>query len=191
MLQHNADRNERLAEWDERPASVPACMRLVALKLAVEAGRESLFRALLLPIVMQEVQKKFSVSAEVVSGCSGKHGWDDAFSERVLIAYHQFMELKKRCKEYGDGVPSPSDLIDLLWKEHIENDRATYEDACLDYHGRVIERIEVAPAVRAERNGMTRELVKHRFPPEVVDLEIWGIRQSKKRPRTPQHEDGD
>ena len=46
-------RNARLAEWDGNPELVPRCWWAQALRLAVQAECESLFRALLLEMVAQ------------------------------------------------------------------------------------------------------------------------------------------
>jgi len=174
-------RNKRLAQLIKRKGTRPFSVEdwtkpdlLAGLKLSVEAGAEELFRFLLLPLVTEELAKSFEVPASVRRGCGTKFGWEAAFCDQVVVAYCQFMELKKRCKKIDALFPlSPPAHVASMWKEHMSVDRQHYEKACHDYHGRVIEYHEILASDAFERTGLTRLFAKSRLSRADINWDIW------------------
>jgi len=58
-------------------------------------------------------------ASALVKRCMRTHGWDEAKARKVLIAYRQFMILKKELKDWDANILSPCCLVDQMWHCHI------------------------------------------------------------------------
>ncbi|KAK1746850.1 ubiquitin-like domain-containing protein [Skeletonema marinoi] len=58
-------------------------------------------------------------ASALVKRCMRTHGWDEAKARKVLIAYRQFMILKKEMKDWDAEILSPCYLVDQMWHCHI------------------------------------------------------------------------
>ena len=76
----------------------------------------------------------FSIPDGLLPRCARQFGWTTEFCQRILMAYRQFMELKRQHEDWNATVLSPPWLVDKMWHEHIL-DVQHYVQACHDYCG--------------------------------------------------------
>ena len=69
--------------------------------------------------------------------CSLLYMWDEEYTVRAMEAYLQFMELKANFEDWDAEQLAPSNVIDLVWQQHILYNKQ-YSEACKNYCGQVI-----------------------------------------------------
>jgi len=70
--------------------------------------------------------------------CTRRYGWSDETCQCILVAYREFMELKRQRNDWNATVlVPPTEDVDRMWHEHIL-DVQHYVKACDDYCGNLI-----------------------------------------------------
>jgi hypothetical protein len=75
----------------------------------------------------------------LVRRCVRELGWSEAWARRVLVAYRQFLHVKKVKKDWDDTLLSPTVPVDQMWQKHIL-DGNNYSHDCMFLCGRVVGR---------------------------------------------------
>ena len=55
----------------------------------------------------------------LVKRCMRVYGWDAPKTRKILVAYRQFLTLKKEQEDWDATVLSPCFLVDQMWHQHI------------------------------------------------------------------------
>lgn len=119
----------------------------------------------------------FAIPGGLFRRCAEEFGWCDATYNRVVIAYQQFMELKKQHEDWHAEIISPPVDVDKLWHEHILYVEH-YVQSCHEYCGHLIGHDPdgaMDSAAHAERIKNTKISVKSRFDKNDIDNEIWSF----------------
>ena len=106
-----------------------------SLPRASEARIEAL---LIVSLTANDAEEEFQIPDETLSPrLRREHGWSEAFTDRALEGYRQFMKLKILQEDWDAEKLSPSVVIDRVWHAHIL-DTKSYARACDAYAGRMI-----------------------------------------------------
>lgn len=62
-----------------------------------------------------------------------KYQWDSVFLANLVNEYDKFLELKVRMRDWKCTKLSAPPMIDMVWKEHMEDTRA-YKRKCKELH---------------------------------------------------------
>ena len=114
----------------------------------------------------------------LVTDCSRVYGWCDQYANDVLKAYRQFMELKKRHRDWDGTFLSPPLDVERMWHQHVRYENH-YADACKNFCGRVIAHGTTDGmdfAATAERIKTTQNSVTVHFY-RTYDKEIWSFKE--------------
>ena len=110
----------------------------------------------------------------LVERCMRVHGWNEAFTRRVLKGYRQFMELKSVMNDWQETKLSAPIAIQQMWEQHIL-DNLNYTDDCFLLFGRVIG--HDPDAILNERSTLDRiKTTKIAFQARYggdLDNEVW------------------
>jgi small ubiquitin-related modifier len=117
----------------------------------------------------------------LVKRCMREYGWDLAKTRKVLMAYRQFLFLKKHFEDWDAQLLSPSLLVDQMWHQHIL-DVVHYCHDMMLLCGRVVGHnpdgaLDVAG--KRARDMRTREALEVHFHGE-YDREVWGVQENNR-----------
>ena len=108
----------------------------------------------------------------LVKRCMRVYGWDAPKTRKFLVAYRQFLTLKKEQEDWDATVLSPCFLVDQMWHQHIL-DVVNYCHDMMLICGRVIgHNPDGGASGKAERDENTASLLEQRFPD--YDKDVWG-----------------
>jgi len=121
----------------------------------------------------------------LVERCMRVHGWNEAFTRRVLKGYRQFMELKSVMNDWQETKLSAPIAIQQMWEQHIL-DNLNYTDDCFLLFGRVIG--HDPDAILNERSTLDRvKTTKIAFQARYggdLDNEVWDYGHADADPMT-------
>jgi hypothetical protein len=109
----------------------------------------------------------------LVKRCMRSYGWDLSLARQVLLAYKQFIALKKTRGDWDAALLSPCCLVNQMWQQHVLDNFNYYHDMLLlcdrfvAYDPDGI--LDVAAATR--RNEATRGYLREHFGS--YDTKVW------------------
>ena len=90
-------------------ADAPGNRTLAAADVSLPSTREA---ASMPSAVSDHHRSVFSIPDGLLPRCARQFGWTTEFSQRILMAYRQFMELKRQHEDWNATVLSPPRLVD-------------------------------------------------------------------------------
>ena len=113
--------------------------------------------------------------------CSLLYVWDEDYTVRAMEAYLQFMELKANFEDWDSEQLAPSNVIDLVWQQHILYNKQ-YNEACKNYCGQVIGYDPDAKLLQDEKQEeqrvKTTKIALKALYGRKFDGNIWDFRSS-------------
>ena len=115
----------------------------------------------------------------LVKRCMRVYNWNLEKTRKILIAYRQFLTLKKLRKDWDATILSPSYLVDQMWHQHIL-DVVNYNHDMMLLCGHVVGHNPdgALDGKKAERDEATRHALEEKFANK-YDKEVWGEKMNQ------------
>ncbi len=107
-------------------------------------------------------------ASALVKRCMRLNGWDELKAKKILVAYRDFMSLKKELKDWDAKVLSPCYLVEQMWHCHA-SDVVNYCHDVMLLCGHVVGRNPDGD-MGLESTQKTRELLQQRGK---YDADVW------------------
>ena len=146
--------------------------------MAAESPQRSVASIQDIDASVEDTTPRFAVPRNLHARCTRHHRWDEAFTERAIRGYQQFMGLKIRLEDWDSTKLAAPPLIEQVWEQHIL-DVNHYAEACAPH--RIHHTPDDAHTEGYEGRVRSTELALEHASSH--DAEIWSFGKTAEEPR--------